>query len=1126
MIFSGGSERFNSRFLARSVGATILMAVCFLLLGITVAHAQESVPTLEEIDQQIAALTDATGLEEGDLAQAQTLLEEAKAELIAASEREARVDDYVDSAMSSREIIEELDEQIADQQDAALDVEIPDTIIALRSRLNARQTERGVQEDRRIRLLDERTLLAGRASAIAGEIAAARGALDDLEEVLADGDAPIDESVVGQARQTLQAVRLFARRAEVNDLNRELQSIPERQSIVSTRIALRDVLIAALDQEIDQISERLSGVRDDLAESARSRAEQDLVTATEISPADVSLAEQNIDLATRLKTMAEESLAIDNVIKETLQQNLIIRQQAETVERIIATGRVTTEAGTLLRRLRSSLPSSLSLRNIIDDAVEARAETQLSLALWQERLNGLQAFDNPLRYQDEFGALTENDIAILSLQRSLLENQETLLQSLIDAGQDLSDRLTQKEISVTETLAEAQELRNNLNRRLLWLPSNVRPFSNFQGNFMRATSWMSSPEGLRTARSEFESAIGGKFLIAAVLLLLAALAYTSRDRLGVVLAGLNEDVGKIARDRYGTTPLALCICLLLAFPIPGILLAMSMPVLLTEGTGAHLTAFTGGIVGTALFVWLVFFVRNLTIDNGVMEIHFGWSRKACAALRNIPLWALIAFGLALFLLASTVASQRSDVEYSIGMIVLFAVSFMFAAFSYRVFELEKGLFRLVLNKDRYGGYLLLGLIAFCLAPVVIGSIPLFGYFDTAIALQERVLGTAALLGFLVILYGVFRRLIQIAQRRYVLRKARERRVRRAAERAAREAEGEEVEEAAQSDPAAEAEEIEAERKRVTAQALTLLFYFEITGALLGILVIWGTILPALGAANDITLWTGVDTIDGVRTVRPVTLWNLILFFLFIGASVIAASNIRGLLEIGPLQRLKLSAGSRFAIHTIIGYVLVGVGIVAGFLQLGVDWSRLQWIIAALGVGLGFGLQEIVANFISGLIILFERPVRVGDTVTIGDLDGDVTNIAIRATTIKDFDNREVLLPNKSIITENVTNWTLSDTIMRIILDIGVAYGSDLEKVRDVLLKCAADEPDVLDTPEPRLFFMNHGDSSLDYELRVFISNPRKRFRVRDRLNTAINMSLAEAGIEIPFPQRDVHLKQS
>ncbi|MBR9828916.1 MAG: mechanosensitive ion channel, partial [Oceanospirillales bacterium] len=190
---------------------------------------------------------------------------------------------------------------------------------------------------------------------------------------------------------------------------------------------------------------------------------------------------------------------------------------------------------------------------------------------------------------------------------------------------------------------------------------------------------------------------------------------------------------------------------------------------------------------------------------------------------------------------------------------------------------------------------------------------------------------------------------------------------------------------------------------------------------------------------------------------------------------------------------------------------------------GLQWSKLQWLVAALGVGLGFGLQEIVANFVSGLIILFEKPVRIGDTITLGNVTGSVSRIQIRATTITDWDRKEVIIPNKTFITEQLINWSLSDAITRVVLTIGVAYGSDTELAQKLLLEAACANPRVLDDPEPDAYFREFADSTLNIDLRVFVSSMSDRVPVTNELNTEINRLFNEHGIEIAFPQLDVHL---
>jgi potassium efflux system protein len=265
-------------------------------------------------------------------------------------------------------------------------------------------------------------------------------------------------------------------------------------------------------------------------------------------------------------------------------------------------------------------------------------------------------------------------------------------------------------------------------------------------------------------------------------------------------------------------------------------------------------------------------------------------------------------------------------------------------------------------------------------------------------------------------------------------------------------------------------------------------------------------------------------LDGQRTVQHITLTNGFLALVFAIVFTVAARNLPGVLEILVLQRLPVDAGSRYAIATIAQYVIFSIGFVLIFNSLGVQWDKVQWLVAALSVGLGFGLQEIFANFISGLIILFERPIRIGDQVTINDLTGVVSRIRIRATTVTDLDNKEIVIPNKTFITNQLTNWTLSNSILRVTVPISIAYGSDTHRAHEVIWNVAKSNPRVLNHPKMQLFFLDFGDSSLDFELRVFVGKLSDFLTSRHELHMAINDALNEAGIEIPFPQRDLHIR--
>ena len=191
-----------------------------------------------------------------------------------------------------------------------------------------------------------------------------------------------------------------------------------------------------------------------------------------------------------------------------------------------------------------------------------------------------------------------------------------------------------------------------------------------------------------------------------------------------------------------------------------------------------------------------------------------------------------------------------------------------------------------------------------------------------------------------------------------------------------------------------------------------------------------------------------------------------------------------------------------------------------------DWSRLQWLIAALGVGIGFGLQEIVANFISGLIFLFERPIRVGDVVTVGDTEGAVSRIQIRATTIRTWDGQELLVPNKEFITGRLLNWSLSDQTTRLKVPVGIAYGSDVQQAMKLMDDAARQNQTILSDPAPYVMFLGFGDNALQLELRCFVGVQSHRLPAITNLHEVINRYFNEAGISISFPQRDVHLDAS
>lgn len=264
-------------------------------------------------------------------------------------------------------------------------------------------------------------------------------------------------------------------------------------------------------------------------------------------------------------------------------------------------------------------------------------------------------------------------------------------------------------------------------------------------------------------------------------------------------------------------------------------------------------------------------------------------------------------------------------------------------------------------------------------------------------------------------------------------------------------------------------------------------------------------------------------IGNFRIVPSRILWALLIF----GTIVILSSWVRSQLENNWLKLTTMGQGARDALVTIIGYIMFLLAILAGLSAAGFDFSNITIIAGALSVGIGFGLQNIVNNFVSGLILLFERPIRKGDWIVVGGTEGVVKDIQIRSTRIQTFDRSDVIVPNSELISNQVTNWVLSSKSGRAIVPIGVAYGTDTEKVRDILMTIAEENINVAKTgtvPKPKVLFREFGDSSLNFELRVFLHNVDSRLSVISEINFAIDKAFREEGIEIPFPQRDLHVK--
>jgi len=257
----------------------------------------------------------------------------------------------------------------------------------------------------------------------------------------------------------------------------------------------------------------------------------------------------------------------------------------------------------------------------------------------------------------------------------------------------------------------------------------------------------------------------------------------------------------------------------------------------------------------------------------------------------------------------------------------------------------------------------------------------------------------------------------------------------------------------------------------------------------------------------------------------ITLWTLIQFLVLLLLLFYLAGKLRKLLVERVLVRTKLDVGARQAVGSITRYVLLFIGLLIILQTVGINLTTLNVIAGAVGIGVGFGLQNIASNFISGLIILFERPIKIGDRIVVGDVEGDVIEIGARSTTVVTNNRIAIIVPNSMFISEPVINWKYTDPRVRFEIPVGVAYGSDVRLVERLLLEVAKENEDVLKDPPPDVCFREFGESSLNFVLRVWNqSHVHRKLVLYSALNFAIHDKFKEHGVEIPFPQRDLHIR--
>ncbi|HRQ95658.1 MAG TPA: mechanosensitive ion channel [Candidatus Accumulibacter phosphatis] len=823
-------------------------------------------------------------------------------------------------------------------------------------------------------------------------------------------------------------------------------------------------------------------------------------------------------IAETVHTISEPAKALADLRRERID----LEQRMRWVERRASVQALGQEFAQTLREYLRSLPTVEQAEASKQRRMELLAtasDSQLAVERALHRLEDPDAVIEKLLAKVQPPVSDEERAQLVRALAAALRQQRELLQRLAAEQRTLRQTLNEAGEVAEALLQEAGAARAQLTELLFWTPAP--PSTRTLTELGPALQWTFSPSHWRESVESLRSEIARQPLWPAAAVVTAGLLLALRGRLRRLLPALSP--AALGGDRYKVRHAlaALAVTCLLALSLPLLMWSAAGPLLGAVDSQEFAAALGDAlrVVGRLLLALLI--SAWLLDPSGVAVRHFGWDERLVAATaRGLRRLTIVLVPLMLIAAMNGMAHAPFANEESLGRVALALSALTVALFFFRLLLSRSALMRRFREYAprswavRLRPVWMLFLVG---VPCAVAALALAGYIVAAGYVFSRLVHSLFLVLAAVVLYGLMALWVQIQRQRLV-----------------REQTGAEGGERRPPDAAGLAAAVAPDAGSLQRPRLDIAALGEETRSLLDFVVtlllvgglwwVWRDAVATLGVVTDYRLWSYTETAGGKEVTHALTVGRLLLAIVVLVITTIVVRRVGALLDIILLQRLAMQADATYAITVMTRYAIAAFGIVAASRLLGVGWEDVQWLVAALGVGLGFGLQEIVANFVSGLIVLAERPIRIGDVVTVGDVSGKVARIRARATAVIDFENKEVIIPNKAFITGHVVNWTLSNQIIRLLIKVGVGYGSDIALVQRIVLEVVQGNADVLPEPAPSVFLVAFGDSSLDFEIRAFVDALDKRLRVQHEINEGISRALQERGIEIPFPQRDLHIR--
>ncbi len=938
------------------------------------------------------------------------------------------------------------------------------------------------------------------------------GIADDLRPSVAEGkNQPLQ-----QAEYWLRETNARMLTAQIRMLDQELVSQPARLDLLEAEeekaehsVQFVKTRVRLLEQLVDKRRQLQARLTESKAESARAYAEGKHPLVEQLATSNAELSTQISDLTDKLKNVEQEINRISAEAKRISDDSNKTRQKLKVAG-------LSQILGQILQEQRRLLPDTRIYKSKASEIVNQIAQISLRQIQFKDELRELRQIDKFIT--DYTADITPADRQQIDNElRYLAKDRQQFLVQAYKTGNTYLRTLSELDVA-QRSLSEAVEQYDSfLDEHLLWVRS-TRPI-NLSSISMLPRQWkeLLAPDHWWDILNTLYLQATSKPWMAFTLIIVGMLLWKAgpiRSR----LIATGDNVGNVMRDSISTTAWGMVLTILLACTWPLLMASIGWQLLTALESSSFTKNIGNGLIMTSKGLFILRVYRTLCIQGGIADRHFKWPATSLRLLRrdiDIFIYTFLPPGfIALILIYSDIPGHHEG----LGRLAFVLAALALTVFFYRVLNPNTGAMReFAINQKRPAklGIRYLWLVIAVVIPIGSVILALLGYLYSAGTLLGNLIQSLWIILEMVILQQFVSRWLLIARRRLALQAARvEREAILAARESATVAAGEDTLEL--EEPRIDIDALSVDTRKLLNTALAVLAAFLLWAA-------WSDILPAFRIFDQITLWQHKVHVEGVVKYMPITLADLGLAIITITILIILVRRLPAFIELLLRQGSSITPGSLYAIKALTSYTLIAVGVAMIFGMLGGSWSEIQWVFAALGVGIGFGLQEIVANFISGLIILFERPIRIGDVVTVGDVSGVVTKIHIRATTIKDFDRKELLVPNKEFITGRLLNWSLSDTLSRLSVTVGVAYGSDVELASRLMEEAANENKYTLDEPAPFVTFESFGDNALTLVLRYFIDNMDYRLLSKSSLHEAINKKFSAAGISIAFPQRDVHL---